>query len=68
VATQAHGVTIPQPYARIEFRAGESIHTENSHKYRPDEIHNWANAMRFELVAQWIDAEGLFATNLLRVI
>jgi L-histidine N-alpha-methyltransferase len=67
VATRDHGVTIPQPYTRIAFRAGESIHTENSHKYRPDEIRNWANAMHIELIAQWIDAEGLFATNLLRV-
>jgi dimethylhistidine N-methyltransferase len=67
VSTRAHGVTLTQPNMRISFRANESIHTENSHKYRADEIGAWANAMRYTLVAQWIDNEGLFATNLLRV-
>lgn len=66
VSARDHGVTIPNPFSRIAFRAGESIHTENSHKYVASEIGDWAKSLQFEMVAQWCDAQGLFATSLLR--
>jgi dimethylhistidine N-methyltransferase len=58
-------VTIAAARARVAFRRGESIHTENSHKYLPDEIGAWLAPIGLRLSRQWIDREALFATNLL---
>ncbi len=50
----------------VAFRAGESIHTENSYKYSTDEIQELADASGFRLEAQWFDESKLFSVNLLR--
>ncbi len=49
------------------FTAGESIHTENSYKYAPDEIHLVAKAAGFRPVCLWTDAQQLFGVSLLAV-
>jgi L-histidine Nalpha-methyltransferase len=59
VAVDAAGIT-------VEFRAGETIWTESSHKYRLAEITAMAAESGFECPAQWIDQEWLFAENLWR--
>ncbi len=41
------------------FTAGESIHTENSYKYDPDEFATMV-AAGFELVQRWTDTQGRF--------
>ncbi|MEM6490783.1 MAG: L-histidine N(alpha)-methyltransferase, partial [Pseudomonadota bacterium] len=51
---------------RFAFAAGETIHTENSHKYRPDEVAAMAAAAGFETVERFSDADRLFAVVLLR--
>lgn len=50
-----------RPFA---MRAGETIHTENSYKYRPEEIQLLARAAGWEWVAAWNDAEDLFSLQL----
>ncbi len=45
----------------FEFAAGESLHTENSYKYRPEEFVRLAAAAGWRPAGQWLDAEGGFA-------
>lgn len=51
----------------FHFAAGETIHTENSYKYAPDEFEALAERTGFEKTAIWCDADNLFAVMLLRV-
>ena len=58
-------VTIPAAEIVVEFREGETIWTESSHKYSTEEIVETARVSGFACVAQWIDEEWSFAENLL---
>jgi dimethylhistidine N-methyltransferase len=49
----------------VSFEAGETIWTENSHKYSPSEIVSLAERTGFHCDAQWLDQEWPFAQNLL---
>ena len=72
VSRVAQRVRIPgSPDARssagaveIDFRAGESIWTESSYKYRSDELVTNLRRAGFQLVKQWIDREDGFALTL----
>jgi dimethylhistidine N-methyltransferase len=46
---------------RFEFRSGEVIRTEYSHKYSVEEFREMANGAGFTLADQWIDDECRFA-------
>jgi dimethylhistidine N-methyltransferase len=61
-------VRIPAAGLTVGFAAGETIWTESSYKFRPDQISGKAAAAGFRLVDQWIDAEWPFAENLLVAI
>jgi L-histidine Nalpha-methyltransferase len=63
---QAQTVAVDAAEITVEFRAGETIWTESSHKYRLAEITAMAAESGFECPAQWIDQEWLFAENLWR--
>jgi uncharacterized SAM-dependent methyltransferase len=41
--------------------AGETIHTENSHKYGPREARLLLRAGAWTPIREWTDADGLFA-------
>jgi len=58
-------VSIPAAGISIEFKEGETIWTESSHKYSRDEVCRMACAAGFHCESQWIDDEWLFAENLL---
>jgi dimethylhistidine N-methyltransferase len=49
----------------IRFRAGETIHTENSHKYRPERLEALADAAGWIARAVWTDPGRLFSVWLL---
>jgi len=49
----------------VEFREGETIWTESSHKYSTEEIFQMARDAGFRCQAQWVDEEWSFAENLL---
>lgn len=51
---------------RFHFRAGETIHTESSHKYSPAEIDGLASEAGLQVEQRWLDSEGRFSLNLLR--
>ena len=47
----------------VEFLEGETIWTESSHKYSPEEISPWLRNAGFRCEAQWIDEQWPFAEN-----
>ena len=49
----------------VELLEGETIWTESSHKYSPEEVIDMARATGFRCAAQWIDHQWPFAENLL---
>jgi len=51
-----------------EFAAGESIHTENSYKYRPGQAEALLSEAGFRTEATWTDARGWFAVCLGRAV
>jgi len=61
----AQSVAIPKAGLTVEFRKNETIWTESSHKYRPDEVVEMAEHTGFGCEAQWVDAEWPFAESLL---
>jgi dimethylhistidine N-methyltransferase len=58
-------VIIPAANLRLMLNEGETIWTESSHKYRPEEVLNMATRTGFQCDGQWIDEEWAFAQNLL---
>ena len=48
---------------RVEFAAGESLHTENSYKYTPQEFAALAARAGFAFRDGWQDGAGLFAVH-----
>ena len=51
----------------IRFAAGETIHTESSHKYRPDRLRALAAAAGWHDAAMWSDPRKLFSVWLLEL-
>ena len=63
VSRRAQSVTLAG--RRIRFDAGETIHTENSHKYRPDRFRGLSRDGGWEPARMWTDPDGLFSVWLL---
>lgn len=57
-------VHIPTAQTVAHFAEGETIWTENSHKYRPEDVFRMARDSGFRCEASWIDEEWLFSENL----
>ena len=58
-------VNIPAAEITVEFLPDETIWTESSHKYSPQEVFSMALTAGFRCEAQWIDEAWPFAENLL---
>lgn len=52
----------------ISFRAGESIHTENSYKFTPDRFRALAQGAGFSPIASFSDAARMFSVVALRAV
>jgi L-histidine Nalpha-methyltransferase len=61
---QKQDVDITAANLRVNFREGETIWTESSHKYRAEEVVRMAERTGFRCEGQWIDGEWAFAQNL----
>jgi L-histidine Nalpha-methyltransferase len=61
-------VWLPAIDLRVEFEAGESIHTENSYKYRPGDAETLLATAGFAHEATWTDENGWFAVCLARAV
>jgi len=60
-------VQVPAAGIAVEFSEGETIWTESSHKYSPEEVREIAARTGFRCDAQWVDGEWAFAQSLFRV-
>jgi L-histidine N-alpha-methyltransferase len=72
VSQSAQKVSIPAnssgPVLRVNFKAGESIHTENSYKFTPERIRELLESAGFSLTRTWRNSEHVFAINLATAI
>ena len=59
-------VSIPALDLRLEFKAGETIHTENSYKYVPGQAEAMLRAAGFAPEETWTDEKGWFSVCLAR--
>lgn len=64
-STEDQTVGLPKAGITVRFRKGETIWTENCHKYTTVEVLGMAERTGFECVAQWVDEQWPFAQNLL---
>lgn len=62
----ARDVTFDVAEHRFHLRSGETIHTENSYKYRPEEAAFLARAAGWEPMARWTDARALYSLEFWR--
>jgi len=60
-------VSIRRADLTVGFEEGETIWTENSHKYSLEEVARMAETAGFGFAAQWVDREWPFAETLLVV-
>ncbi len=64
-STRAQRVTVGEHV--FQFADGEAVHTENSHKYTVEEVHDLAKAAGFQPSASWVDPDQLFSIHYLRL-
>jgi dimethylhistidine N-methyltransferase len=60
----AQRVTIGALGREIRFRAGETVWTESSHKFRPEQIRRMGERAGWRFARQWLDQEWPFAETL----
>ncbi len=64
-ATRAQIVNVATAGFTVSFAEGETIWTESSHKYLPEDVVEMARRTGFRCEAQWVDREWPFAQSLL---
>ena len=65
---QNQTVRIPALDRSFQFKRGESIHTENSYKFTPEDIGEILLKSGFSLEKSWYDADRWFGVHLARVV
>jgi L-histidine N-alpha-methyltransferase len=66
-ATRPQKVTLRTARLTVQFRSGERIHTENSHKYTVEMVERMLCVSGFKLEKTWFDHQQWFGLNLARV-
>jgi len=66
-AKQGQHVNIPVAGLQAGFVTGETIWTESSHKYLPEEVVRLGTDARYHVVDQWTDDTWPFAETLMAV-
>jgi dimethylhistidine N-methyltransferase len=66
VSIENQTVKIGDLNTKIHFQSGESIHTENSHKFTMEMIASYTDKARLEVIKTWTDPKDYFALCLLR--
>lgn len=61
-------VTIGKLGMKVQFSAGERIHTENSYKYDLSGIAQLATETGFSCTRTWLDSQNRFSSNLLLAV
>jgi L-histidine Nalpha-methyltransferase len=66
-STRPQKVTLRMPRLSVQFRAGERMHTENSHKYTLAMVERMLCVSGYNLEKTWSDSQKWFGLNLARV-
>jgi uncharacterized SAM-dependent methyltransferase len=64
VARSDQTIDIPRAHVEEHLRAGETIWTESSYKYVPEQIDDLLESCGFNPTAQWIDRDDGFALTI----
>jgi dimethylhistidine N-methyltransferase len=64
VACTAQTIRIPSAHVDERLQAGETIWTESSYKYVPEQVDDLLESCGFNAIAQWIDHEDGFALTI----
>jgi L-histidine Nalpha-methyltransferase len=64
VSAKDQEVSIPRARCSVRFASGETIWTESSYKYTPEEVLSLGAAGGFRSRQQWLDGDALFALTL----
>jgi L-histidine Nalpha-methyltransferase len=64
-ATAAQQVVVREAVVDVAIDRGETIWTESSHKFRPEDVRSLAREGGWRIEAQWTDREWPFAESLL---
>jgi dimethylhistidine N-methyltransferase len=67
-STREQTVAISQLEMKVQFAAGEQIHTENSYKYDLADIAKLAAETGFTRARTWLDQQEQFSSNLLLAV
>lgn len=65
VARKAHRVRLDRLDLTVDFKSGESIHTENSHKFTPEKIGRLVEEAGLKIEQEWHDGQDRFRLNLI---
>ena len=68
VAARKQQVRIPAASLEVTFEEGETIWTESSYKYRPDDVVRMLERDGFRRVEQWMDEADGFALTLVEAV
>jgi len=68
VSAKDQEVWLPGIDLRVQFDVGESIHTENSYKYKPGAAEALVSRAGFWPEVTWTDERGWFAVSLARAV
>ncbi len=68
VAARKQQVRIPAASLEVTFEEGETIWTESSYKYRPDDVVRMLERDGFRRVEQWMDEADGFALTLVAAV
>ncbi len=68
VSQRAQTVTLRALNLTVEFQAGETIHTENSHKYDLAQLATLAEETGFAVARTWFDGERRFSCSFWQAI
>ena len=60
-------VKIPDADLEVRFQAGETIHTESSHKFRSEDLKRLLDSSGFEEDQAWTDSRGWFRVQSWRI-
>ncbi|MDE3200546.1 MAG: L-histidine N(alpha)-methyltransferase [Acidobacteriota bacterium] len=66
-SVRAQKVNLAAANLEVQFKAGETIHTENSYKYRRGDAERLLRSAGFRPELTWTDEHGWFAVHLARV-
>ena len=64
VSRRAQEVAIPRAGCVVHFEQGETIWTESSYKYAPEQVLGMGDAAGFRAIEQWVDPDARFALTL----